>query len=324
MIDAAIVGLGWWGKAHVEAIQGKSGRIRYIRGVTREPDEHRDFAAAHDLPLTTDYAEVVADQAVEAVVLATPHSLHTAQIAAAAEAGKQVFCEKPFALTKAEAEASVAACRRAGVALGVGHNRRFWPAMAEIKRMVASGALGTIMQIEGNYSHDILADMPPGNWRTNPDEAPAAGMTGMGIHLTDAYINLLGPVSDVHARCVDRVLGREAGDTISVLLSFANGAIATLGTTFLTAYVWRMQVLGSEGWVETRGETDLTIRMRGAEPVTRTLEPVDSVLAEMEAFADAVDNRAPYPIPAEEIVHNVAVLEAIVQSAKTGETVAVG
>ena len=323
MIDAAIVGLGWWGRVHVDSVQGKSNRLRYLRGVTKELDEARGLAEKHGLTLGSEYRDVIDDPAIQAVVLATPHSLHTEQIAMAA-AGKHVFCEKPFALRRAEAEAAVAVCRDAGVALGVGQNRRFWPAIAEIKRMIDDGELGTVMQVEGNYSHDILANVPPEGWRPDADETPAGGMTGMGIHLTDAYINFIGPVSEVRALCVDRTLGRRSGDTVSVLLKFANGATGTLGTTLETAFIWHIRVLGSKGWAESYDENTLTVKMRGGELETRALTPVDSVMAEMEAFADTVEGEAPYPVPPEHIIHNVAVLEAIFEAARTERTVRVG
>ena len=99
MIDAAIIGLGRWGKGIVQSTQGKSKRLRFIRGVSKEPDEVRDFAATHGFELSTEFADAVADPRVQAVVLATPHSLHVEQIAAVAAAGKPVWCEKPLALT---------------------------------------------------------------------------------------------------------------------------------------------------------------------------------------------------------------------------------
>src|SRR5271165_6249599 len=103
MIDAAIVGLGRWGQTLVESVQGKSDRLRFTRAVVRSPEPHRRFAEASGLALTSDFAKVLDDPSVTAVVLATPHSLHCGQIIAAASAGKHVFCEKPLTLTKAEA-----------------------------------------------------------------------------------------------------------------------------------------------------------------------------------------------------------------------------
>ncbi len=247
MIDAAIIGLGWWGRRHVEAVREAGAGLRYVLGVTHEADEITEFANRHQLPIATDYATALADPAIRAVVLATPHTLHPAQVEAAAEAGKHVFCEKPFALDAGDAARAVAACRRAGVVLGVGHDWRYRPALVEIKRMIEAGELGTVMQVEANYSHDILADVPPGTWRADAAEAPAGGMTGMGVHITDCFIAMLGEVREVHARIADRVLGRGSGDTLAVTLAFANGALGYLGTTMMTAYLWHVRVLGSEG-----------------------------------------------------------------------------
>ena len=123
MLNTAIIGLGWWGKELVRAARD-SKLMRFSRGVTLEPELARDFAAETRLAIGTSYEDVLADPAIDAVVLATPHTRHRAQVEAAAAAKKHVFCEKPFALTVADAKAAIAACRRAGVALGVGHNRR--------------------------------------------------------------------------------------------------------------------------------------------------------------------------------------------------------
>jgi predicted dehydrogenase len=122
MINAAVIGLGRWGKSIVEAVQGKSKRLHVIRGVSKEPDLVRDFAATHGFELSTDFEEAVADRQVQAVFLATPHSLHVGQISAVAAAGKPVWCEKPLALTRRDAERAIAACAKAGVVFGLGNN----------------------------------------------------------------------------------------------------------------------------------------------------------------------------------------------------------
>lgn len=104
MIRAGIVGLGWWGKTLVESVSGASDDIQFVAGATRtRTPEILEFVELHDLTMKEDYADLLADGEVDAVVLATPHSMHSKQVVAAAEAGKHVFCEKPFALTKADA-----------------------------------------------------------------------------------------------------------------------------------------------------------------------------------------------------------------------------
>src|SRR5271156_5963564 len=124
MIDAAMVGLGRWGKGIVEAAQGtgagKSKRLRFVRGICKEPDQLADFAKTHGLKLGTELSDPIADPQVRAIFLATPHSLHVDQICAVAAAGKPVWCEKPLALTRAEAERAIAAVIMAKIPFALG------------------------------------------------------------------------------------------------------------------------------------------------------------------------------------------------------------
>ena len=123
--------MGWWGRTLVEAV-ADSEQIRFVAGATRTVSpEVKTFAEAQQLRLVDSYEALLADTTIDAVVLATPHSLHSPQTIAAAQVGKHVFCEKPFALHKADAEAAVAATDQAGVTLGLGYNRRFHPEMTE-------------------------------------------------------------------------------------------------------------------------------------------------------------------------------------------------
>lgn len=131
MVNAAVVGLGRWGQVLVNAARG-SGKIRFVAGCTRTPAKAEAFAAEHGFRLLADYAAVLADPEVEAVVLATPHTQHADQVKAAAAAGKHVFCDKPFTLTRDSAAEAIAACRKAGVEIAVGHNRRFLPGYADL------------------------------------------------------------------------------------------------------------------------------------------------------------------------------------------------
>jgi predicted dehydrogenase len=324
MLNAAIIGLGWWGKEIVTSVQGKSGRMRFARGISKEPDQVKEFAAKHGFQLSTEFEDAIKDPKIDAIVLATPHSLHVDQITKVVAAGKQVFCEKPLALTRANAERATAACAKAGRVLGVGHNRRFWRPMAEIKKLIDDGSLGTIMQVEANYSTDWLKDVrPETTWRGSPEEAPAGGMTGMGIHILDSYVNMFGRIDEVHALCAKRLLPNPAGDTVGVLLNFASGLVGYLGTTMVTPYLWRYHVLGSHGWAEARSEFDLIVRKRGMETQTTAFAPTDSVLAEFEIWLDALEGKKPYPFTAEQIVNTAAALEAIFASAQNGQIVKV-
>src|SRR5215469_168289 len=166
MIDAAIVGLGRWGKALVEAVQGKSQSLRFTHAVSRDPDKLSDYAAEHRLELAGVLEPVLANPTIAAVVLATPHSLHYQQILAVAAAGKAVFCEKPLTLRKAEAEGAIEACRAAGVVLGTGTDKRFFPSLHELIRLVKSGGLGEVIHLEAHFSNEVAGTFA--EWRYSP------------------------------------------------------------------------------------------------------------------------------------------------------------
>ena len=317
MINAAIVGLGRWGRNIVNAVQGRSERLRFTRCVARRPDTVRDFAGQHGLEVSADLAGALADPAVQAVVLTTPHSLHTEQVIAAAGARKAVFCEKPLALNLADAQRAVQACRKAGVPLGLGHDKRFWPSMRELKRVVDSGELGELLHIEGHFSNESTRNFYTG-WRELSTESPGGGLTATGIHILDAFINLVGPVRRVHAQLVERPPRPEPVDTVSVLLQFENGVSGVLCGVRTTPQYWRVHVFGTEGSAEALEQNELVLRKSGVEPRHLSFEPVDSLRCELEAFADAVDGRAPYPIPVEQMLADVAALEAAFKSIETG------
>jgi predicted dehydrogenase len=319
MINAAIVGIGWWGQKIVTAVQGNSTRMRFIRGVSKEPDEVRDFTARHGIALTTELNDVLADSQVQAVVLATPHSLHTDQIVACAKAGKAVFCEKPLALKKADAMRSVEACKQAGVLLGIGTNKRFWPCMRELRRVVDSGVLGRLLHVEGHYSNENTGKHFS-SWRTNPDEAPAAGLTGSGIHVLDALVSYAGPARRVHAQVLSLQPQPNPLDTITVMFEFEREGqrmSGTLAAIRSTPFYWRIHVFGSEGSAEALGENELVVRLNGKPPQRFTYEPVDSLAVEFEAFADAVAGRAAYPISGDEMIATIAAFEAVVASVRS-------
>ena len=313
MIDAAIVGLGRWGRVLVESVQGKSDKLRFVLGVEPDASGARDFAAKHNFKLSADYADALSDLAIGAVVLATPHSLHLEQVVAAARAGKQVFCEKPLALTEADARKMVEACERAGVVLGVGHNRRWWPAMRELKRMVDAGELGTLLHIEGHNSNENSNQVSSG-WRTLPSESPGGGMTGAGLHALDAMMSIAGPVRRVQAQLLERKPPPAPHDTASAMLEFESGASGLLATVRATPFYWRVHAFGTLGNAEVLDETELVLRMSGKAPQRVALEPADSLRAELEAFADAVEKRAPFPVAPAQMLQTVAAFEAVVRA----------
>ncbi len=318
MVNAAIIGLGWWGKNIVNAVQGKSTRLKFVRGVTKELAETEAFGAQHGISLSAEFDEVLADPEIDAVVLATPHSLHADQIVAAARAGKHVFCEKPLSLKQADAERAVNACLAAQCVIGVGQNKRFWPSMAALRSVVAGGSLGKVMHIEGHYSNENSSNLFAG-WRDQPAETPGAGMTGTGIHILDAFVSLAGPVARVDARFASMQGGHDPRDTISVLFRFKNGMSGVLGAVRPSPFYWRVHAFGDCGSAEALGETETVVRCSGAPVERKTYAAMDSIRAEFDAFALAVEGGAPYPITPAEMTATIAAFDAIIQSIASGK-----
>ncbi len=321
MLRTAIAGAGHWGRRLIESVQGKSGKLAFTAAVTRDPAGRRALAERYGLALTDSYAAVLADPTIDAVVLATPHSQHADEIVAAAKAGKHVFAEKPFTLTRAQAERAVEACRAAGVTLHVGFNRRHAPAYVEMARRVAAGAIGAMRHIEGNFSGPASYQTEPGNWRSNQVESPGGSMTARGVHVLDSMVNLMGPVARAFAFSERLQHAIDVDDTTVCALRFAGGATGTLATLHAASTTYRIHAFGSQGALEMRGETELNVYDLAGLTERLTFDAVDKERAVLEAFADAVAGGVQFVIAPEVIVNVVAATEAIVESGRSGKAV---
>ena len=323
MLNMAIYGMGNWGSRLIESVQGKSDKIKFVCGITRDPAAHRASADKYGIALTSSYADVLRDPKVDAVLIATPHSLHCRHIVEAARAGKHVFTEKPITLTAATAQQAVDATRAAGVTLGLGFNRRYAPSFVEMKRRILAGEIGDLLHIEGQHSGPSGYRLNPGYWRSTRAESPAGGMAPRGIHTLDSMINLGGLVSEVYAHSNRRKHpeGIDMDDTTSMLLKFKTGVTGYFATIFVTGELWRVHAFGHKGWIEMRGDTELITRGLDGNPQHMMLPVVDKERAELEAFADAVTAKQAYMVPPDQAVNGIAVIEAIVASEESGNPV---
>jgi predicted dehydrogenase len=316
MIRAAIIGLGRWGRNLVEASAGHD-RLNIVRAAEPDIRGARDFCVQHHLELTANLDAILADRTIDAILLATPHSLHPAQVVACAAARKQVFCEKPLALHRADAARMFSACREAGVTLAVGHNRRFWPSMRALRGIVASGELGTLLHVEGHNSNENSQHVTAG-WRLSPEESPGGGLTGAGLHVLDAFVSMLGPVARVYAQLYSRKVGPPPLDTAMALLDFANGVTGSLATVRATPLYWRIHVFGTKGSAEVLDETTLVRHRSGAKPERTNYPAINVLRAELDAFADMIDKKIPFPVPEADVLATLSAFEAALQSMASG------
>jgi predicted dehydrogenase len=334
MIRAAIVGLGRWGRTLVGAVQGHSTAFRFTAGHTRTRAKAEAFCAEHGIALKDGLDEILTDPAIDAVVFATPHSEHGPQVERAAAAGKPVFMEKPFTLDRRSAARALDAVARAGVVLGVAYPRRFHPGMRELKARIDDGRLGTISHCSAEQNAPAGLFMDPASWRAEASEAPAGGMTALGVHNLDAIIHLFGRIDEIYATSLRRAIRYDAEDTTSVMFGMANGMSANLVCSLVTAVSYRLAVFGSKGCAElVTPELDFrfsatpaampTGRHAAAEPEVIQNRGFNALVAELEAFAAAIRGEAPYPITPDEILHGVAAFEAIIASAASHQPVRV-
>ncbi len=332
-VRIAVIGYGWWGKTITRTLAASP--LVSVRQVVEPDAAVREVARADGtvagFAVADSFEAALADATIDAVVLCTPHKAHAAQIAAAAGAGKHVFCEKPLCLTYADAVAAVAACSRAGVMLGIGHERRFEPAVIDLRARIARGDIGNVLQIEANFSQDKFLALAPDNWRLSNEHAPVGPLSATGIHLVDLAIAILGPATSVWARLATRGSNFANGDTLGIMLGFAGGANALISAILATPFEGRLAVYGSRGWIEIRDRThpenptgwDVNTCLAGGERETVFMPPHASVRANLEAFATAIGGGAAYPVTQLEMLANVAALEAIMRSTATGQVEAI-
>jgi len=323
-LGVAVVGFGWWGRVIVPMLEGNA-KLKVVTIVDPDPAAG-EFARSKGLEVSTDFQKALKDQRVAGVVLCTPHTLHTDQIVKAAAAKKHVFCEKPLALSRADVLKAVKACKDNGVALAVGHEKRFEPPVMEVMRTARSGELGSLLQIEANFSQNKFLLLADDNWRLSGTEAPAGPMTATGVHLLDLAVGLMGPAERVYASV--RQLGSQLsnGDTLAVLVNHKSGSHSLISAMLATPFDGRFAVYGSLGWMEVRDRAHpeapegwtLTRCRRGGQREAKDFKPANAVLANLEAFADAAAGRAPYPVPQDQMIANVSALEAVFRSAASG------
>ncbi|MGO4906954.1 Gfo/Idh/MocA family protein [Pseudorhodobacter sp. W20_MBD10_FR17] len=337
MLNIAVVGLGAWGLRHVQSASA-SGRFKVVKGVDKAQ-------VKVDFPVTDSLQEVLDDPDIHAVSIATPHTLHADQIRQAALAGKHILTEKPFAMSHAEALANVAITRAQNVVLALGHDHRFYPAVAALRALIAKDAFGQVTTVQSVLSHDFTKKAleklnreaaergengDTGSWwRLNLAEAPVGPMVHLGIHHLDLFIHLFGEIEWVLASTPARTIETPFPDTMLVTLGFTSGKIGTINSSLASPLNSRLLISGSEGWAEAVGPDDIGSytksslsmvkrRLNGTDPETEHFPLIDSVAANFVAFADAIEGVAPYPVPAADMIHNAAVLEAIVQSSRSG------
>ena len=218
-----------------------------------------------------DWQDLVADEAIDGVYIATPVQWHAGQAIAAAEAGKHVLCEKPMAMNTTECDRMIAACRASGVTLGVAYYRHFYPVIARIKQILASGEIGRpVLARIDVFEHFNPAPDDPRHWFVKAGEAGGGPMFDFGCHRLEVLLHLFGSVQRVSGTTANVVFDREVEDVATASLQFASGPVATLVVTHAAMEPRdTLEIFGTEGsiHVPNLNAGQLRVVLRGRERV---------------------------------------------------------
>ena len=183
-----------------------------------------------------DWRDLLKDDEIDAVYIATPVHLHAEQAIAAAEAGKHVLCEKPMAMNVGECDRMIDVARSQGIKLGVAYYRHFYPVVERIKEIIKSGEIGVpvLAQIEVFEWFDPAAG-DSRSWFLKKQFAGGGPMFDFGCHRIEVLLNIFGPISEVKAMIANTVFDREVEDTAAALFRFTGGVCAVLSVSHATA-----------------------------------------------------------------------------------------
>jgi predicted dehydrogenase len=323
-VRVACIGMGWWSDVLADAIK-RSDKLKIVACYSRSPENRQAFAGKYGCRAAERYEAILDDRAVEAIVNTTPNDVHLETTRAAAAAGKHVFLDKPIANSIADARAITAACRKAGVVLALGYQRRRESPFRWIRRQIDDGAFGKLVNAEANISRDRLGKFDLTSWRYTAKGMPGGVMLQIGIHYTDVLEYLLGPIKAVNARLAQLVLPGDNPDVASLVLEHENGALATLNASYASASEYYLvNVYGKEASAYYDLHQGLRFLKRGGDrssPVA--LEKNDAIRDELEEFAAAVRGEGQPEMDGERGTASLAVIRAGIESAREGRRVEV-
>jgi predicted dehydrogenase len=323
-LRVAVLGMGWWSDVLADAIK-RSQMIEIAACYSRSPDKRSAFAVKYGCRAAASYEEILADEAIEAIVNTTPNGAHLETTRQAAEAGKHVFLDKPIANTVAQGRAIARACEEAGVVLSLGYQRRRESHFRWIKAEIDAGRFGKLVQAEANISRDRLGKIDLSSWRYQAAGMPGGVMLQIGIHYVDVLEMLMGPVKRVSGMAAQLVLPGDNPDIGNMMLEHENGALSNVAASYASASEFYMvNIYGKEASAYYDLFSGLRHLKRGeskARPIKTAAN--DAIREELEEFAACVRGGTKPETDGWWAARNLAVIKAGVRSAREGRTVAV-
>ena len=321
-LRVASLGMGWWSDVLADAIN-RSGKLKITACYSRSEEKRAAFAAKYGCRAVPSYEAILADKDIEAVINTTPNGVHLETTRAAADAGKHVFLDKPIANTVSDGRRITELCRKAGVVLALGYQRRRENQFRWIKRQIDEGVFGKLVNAEANISRDRLGKIDLGSWRYQAAGMPGGVMLQIGIHYTDVLEYLIGPVKAVSGQFARLVLPGDNPDVASLVLEHENGALSTLNASYASASeYYLMNIYGKEATAYYDVFEGLRMLTRGEKkPVKVSFADKDTIAEELEEFADAVRGGGAPEVGGEYATTSLAVIRAGILSAREGRHV---
>ncbi len=323
-VRVASIGMGWWSDVLADAIQ-RTPKLKIASCFTRSPEKREGFAKKYGCRPASSYEEVLADPTIEGIINTTPNHVHLETTRAAARAGKHTFLDKPIAHTVADGKAIAQACKEAGVVLSVGYQRRRESHFRWIRRAIDDGTFGRLVQAEGNISRDREGRFDLNSWRYQAEAMPGGVLLQIGIHYTDVLEFLMGPIRAVSARLAQLVLPGENPDVGNLVLEHESGALSNLTASYASASeYYLLNLYGRQATASYNLFDGLRVLYRGEKaPRPVQCEQNDTLVEELEEFANCVRGMARPEVGGEQAVASLAVIRAGVRSAKEGRRVEV-
>ena len=341
----AAVGLGRW--AHIQAVSyTKSDKIELVTCCTRNPETREKFAAKFNCEAEESYADLLAREDVDAVLVTTPNDTHADVIEQAARAGKHVCVEKPISISMEDARRITRVVEETGVQFAVLHSARRLGGLRKIKELIDSGRVGEVSTLEVNFSNERGLEIKPGNWRGDPEKTPGGPLTQLGVHHTDNLQFLLGRVERVFCFGKPMYTEVENATVTQTLCEFESGQQAYIAANWACPGVFTINVYGTKAnlfynldfsWWSNSDVTDRHSTLQIQEFAAMSDDPDDRqlktseleipernhLLDEVEEFAAAVLAGGKIECGAAEATHNVAIVLAAVKSMTSGQVVKV-
>jgi len=322
-----------WGKRMLAAVK-RTPSLRLVACYSLNEEARKAVASEFNCAAPESFEQTINWDRVQGVLLITPNDFHAEQVRACAEAGKHVFVEKPIADTLEDGLVMKSACKLASVTLFVGHGFRRLGAARKVKRILDAGGLGKIVLAEANFS--LPGTLTPDKWRYYRETCPGGPLMQLGIHHADTLQYWLGPVTRVRGVFAHLATAAEIDDVGVAQLEFANGALGTLTSSYVSPKTYFLHLYGTEGVLDY--QTDMSIwpnsgQMDPATILTRRtksgveqleFEPRDMLVDELDEFARCVQGTAQPETGALEGLRALDVILSAVRSHETGAAIELG